>query len=62
MSVNARTLSAGDALDVLRAGWNAQNMKTLTTSWMLHGRPGVGKTQLVQTSRTKSEPCFTTSA
>ncbi|SHH75479.1 AAA family ATPase [Marivita hallyeonensis] len=49
MSVNAATLSAGDALEVLSAAWDAQVTGGLTTSWMLHGRPGVGKTQLVQT-------------
>jgi MoxR-like ATPase len=49
MSVNAQTLSAGDALEVLRAAWEAQDSGALTTSWMLHGKPGVGKTQLVQT-------------
>ena len=47
MSVNAQTVSAGDALEVLQAGWSAQSTGGLTTSWMLHGRPGVGKTQLV---------------
>ncbi len=47
MSVNAQIVSAGDALEVLRAGWSAQNEGKLTSSWMLHGRPGVGKTQVV---------------
>ena len=49
MTVNAATLSAGEALSVLTAGWHAQRAGTLTTSWMLHGRPGVGKTEVVQT-------------
>ena len=49
MSVNAASVSAGNALEVLSAAWDAQNAGGLTTSWMLHGRPGVGKTQLVQT-------------
>ncbi|WP_439123016.1 AAA family ATPase [Marivita sp.] len=49
MSVNAQSVSAGDALDVLRVAWDAQDNGSLTTSWMLHGKPGVGKTQLVQT-------------
>ncbi|WP_299785785.1 MoxR family ATPase [uncultured Marivita sp.] len=53
MSVNARTVSAGDALEVLRAAWDAQSRGALTTSWMLHGKPGVGKTQLVQTLATQ---------
>ena len=47
MSVNAQIVSAGDALEVLLAGWSAQAAGGLTASWMLHGRPGVGKTQLV---------------
>jgi len=47
MSVNAQIVSAGDALETLLAGWIAQSEGRLTASWMLHGRPGVGKTQLV---------------
>ena len=47
MSVNAAIVSAGEALEVLHTGWTAQNAGDLTASWMLHGRPGVGKTQLV---------------
>jgi hypothetical protein len=49
MSVNATTVSAGEALRVLHAGWEAQWSGGMTASWMLHGRPGVGKTELVQT-------------
>ena len=49
MSVNATTVSAGEALGVLEAGWAAQRAGGLTASWMLHGRPGVGKTEIVQT-------------
>jgi len=41
------TVSAGDALDVLREGWAQQRAGQLTTAWMLHGAPGVGKTQVV---------------
>lgn len=48
MSLNAPTLSAGAALDVLRAGWQAQQVHGLTASWMLHGRPGIGKTEIVR--------------
>jgi hypothetical protein len=48
MTVNARKVSAGEALEVLLAGWAAQRDGRMTVSWMLHGRPGVGKTQLVQ--------------
>ena len=53
MTVNATTTSAGEALRVLTAGWEAQRSGTLTASWMLHGRPGVGKTELVQTLATR---------
>jgi hypothetical protein len=48
MAVNATTVSAGEALKTLKAAWTAQAKGTLTASWMLHGRPGVGKTELVQ--------------
>lgn len=48
MPVNAMQVSAGEALGVLRAGWEAQEAGQLTASWMLHGRPGVGKTQIVR--------------
>ena len=47
MSVNARIVSAGDAFETLKAGWRAQQDGALTASWMMHGRPGVGKTQVV---------------
>ncbi|MEL7215535.1 MAG: MoxR family ATPase [Pseudomonadota bacterium] len=47
MSVNAAIVSAGEALEVLHTGWASQSAGKLTASWMLHGRPGVGKTQLV---------------
>lgn len=48
MAINARAISAGAALDVLEKGWRAQSDGALTASWMLHGRPGVGKTEVVQ--------------
>ena len=48
MSVNAEIVSAGEALEVLDAGWKAQVSGGLRTSWMLHGRPGVGKTEVVR--------------
>ena len=48
MPVNAMQVSAGKALAVLRAGWQAQSDGGMTASWMLHGRPGVGKTQIVR--------------
>lgn len=47
MSVNAQIVSAGEALETLEVAWAAQSDGRLTASWMLHGRPGVGKTQLV---------------
>ncbi|TCP58711.1 MoxR-like ATPase [Rhodovulum bhavnagarense] len=47
MSVNAMTVSAGEALEVLRAGWQAQSEGQMLASYMMHGRPGVGKTQIV---------------
>lgn len=47
MTVNAQVVSAGEALETLHAGWKAQSEAGLRTSWMLHGRPGVGKTQVV---------------
>jgi len=48
MPVNAMTVSTGDAAEVLRQGWAAQAAGRFTASWMLHGAPGVGKTQVVQ--------------
>ncbi|MEM8580723.1 MAG: MoxR family ATPase [Pseudomonadota bacterium] len=48
MSLNASTVSAGTALEVLRTGWRAQASGQMTASWMLHGAPGVGKTQIVR--------------
>ncbi len=47
MSINATRVSAGGALDVLRAAWAAQRDDGLTASWMLHGRPGVGKSEII---------------
>ncbi|PIL18050.1 hypothetical protein P775_21755 [Puniceibacterium antarcticum] len=46
--INAATVSASEALETLRAGWRAQLDGGLIASWMLHGRPGVGKTQIIQ--------------
>lgn len=48
MSVNAPPVSAGEAFEILLAGWKAQEAGGLTASWMLHGRPGVGKTEIVR--------------
>ena len=48
MTINTPTISAGRALDALRAGHAAQVAGHMTASWMLHGRPGIGKTDVVQ--------------
>ncbi|WP_102109720.1 AAA family ATPase [Oceaniglobus roseus] len=48
MSLNAPRVTPGRAAEILAAGWEAQRAGRLTASWMLHGRPGVGKTQVVQ--------------
>lgn len=48
MTINTQPISAGTAFDVLLAGWQAQAAGGLTASWMLHGRPGIGKTEIVQ--------------
>ena len=48
MTINAMTVSAGEAFRTLVAGWEAQAQGALTVSYMLHGRPGVGKTEIVQ--------------
>jgi MoxR-like ATPase len=48
MAVNTTPVAAGQALDVLRAGHEAQAAGRMTASWMLHGRPGIGKTEIVQ--------------
>ncbi|TFL18060.1 AAA family ATPase [Jannaschia formosa] len=48
MPVNTPPVTAGRALETLRAGHAAQASGGLTASWMLHGRPGIGKTEIVQ--------------
>ncbi len=48
MAVNTTPISAGQALAALRAGHSAQAAGVMTASWMLHGRPGIGKTEIVQ--------------
>ncbi|MEM9708274.1 MAG: AAA family ATPase [Pseudomonadota bacterium] len=47
MTINIQSMPAGQALACLREGWAAQASGDLTASWMLHGRPGVGKTDIV---------------
>lgn len=48
MTVNAMSVSAGGALKILKAGWEMQRTQRLAFSWMMHGRPGVGKTQVAE--------------
>ncbi|QUJ76724.1 AAA family ATPase [Sulfitobacter albidus] len=47
MTINSPPITAGAALEALRAGFAAQAAGQLTASWMLHGRPGIGKTEIV---------------
>jgi hypothetical protein len=46
--VNTTPIPAGEASAVLRAAWAAQAAGAMTASFMLHGRPGIGKTEIVQ--------------
>lgn len=46
--LNAPNITTGQALRLLRQGWQAQSGGQLRASWMLHGRPGIGKTEIVQ--------------
>ncbi len=46
--LNAPQITTGQALSLLRQGWLAQQTGELFASWMLHGRPGIGKTEIVQ--------------
>lgn len=48
MTVNAMQVGAGMALKVLKAGWQMQRDDGIRFSWMMHGRPGVGKTQVAE--------------
>lgn len=48
MSVNAMTVGAARALSILKDGWTMQREQGLAFSWMMHGRPGVGKTQVAE--------------
>jgi hypothetical protein len=48
MAVNTVPVPAGRAYEVLLAGFRAQAAGAMTASWMLHGRPGIGKTEIVQ--------------
>lgn len=46
--VNTTPIPAGEAARALRAAWDAQAAGRMTASFMLHGRPGIGKTEIVQ--------------
>jgi len=48
MSINAMSVSAGQALEVLKCGWDMQQADSVYISYMMHGRPGIGKTQLAE--------------
>lgn len=48
MTINAMTVSAGDALSVLQMGWDMQRKHGMKFSYMMHGRPGIGKTQIAE--------------
>ncbi|MBN2629987.1 MAG: AAA family ATPase [Rhodobacteraceae bacterium] len=48
MSINTMPVTTGEALRVLWQGYQAQRAGQMTASWMLHGRPGIGKTEIVQ--------------
>lgn len=48
MTVNAMQVSPHKAYEVLLDGWNAQKDHGFAQSYMLHGEPGVGKTQIVE--------------
>ncbi|HMO07560.1 MAG TPA: MoxR family ATPase [Paracoccaceae bacterium] len=47
MAINTRPVSAGQALEVLRAGFRGQAAGGMRAAFMLHGRPGVGKSEIV---------------
>ncbi|MFN3846101.1 MAG: AAA family ATPase, partial [Paracoccaceae bacterium] len=54
MSINTMPVTTGEALAVLWQGWQTQRAGGMTASWMLHGRPGIGKTEIVQTLATRA--------
>ncbi len=54
MAVNTTAISAGQALETLRVGFAEQRAGRMTASWMLHGRPGIGKTDIVQQLATET--------
>ena len=48
MTLNTPSITTREALEILRAGWAAQSAGTMQVAYMLHGRPGVGKTDIVR--------------
>ena len=54
MSVNTMPVSTSEAAAVLWQGWQTQCTGGMTASWMLHGRPGIGKTEIVQALATRA--------
>jgi hypothetical protein len=48
MAVNTMKISAGQSLEVLKTGWNIQKEHGAKISYMLHGSPGIGKTQVME--------------
>ena len=46
MAVNTMPVTAGDALNVLKAMWDSGLAKKIAT--MMHGEPGIGKTQIAE--------------
>ncbi len=46
--INTTPITTGEAFRVLWQGWEVQKAGGMTASWMLHGRPGIGKTEIVQ--------------
>lgn len=48
MTINAMTVTAGDALKVLKTGWDVQKSFGMKMSYMMHGEPGIGKTQVAE--------------
>jgi hypothetical protein len=48
MAINTMTVTAGDMFEVLEASFKAQLEHGYLASHMLHGEPGIGKTQLTE--------------
>jgi len=48
MSINTMPISAGQALNTLKESWGLHK-RGIRMSYMMHGRPGIGKTQVAET-------------